>query len=121
MQRISEWRNGISKYAVEVVNDHFRAEEMTETEISRFVTTQLGRGLPFVSLQTSFDPVSGIAVSLSILYSQTHLNYQNRSVRDDSKDPSYFAPFRITSSGLANWLESSGIHPMVPWGWPLSL
>lgn len=65
MQRLAEWRNGISKSALEVLEEYFHDEEMTETEIAQYVTSQLSRGLPFVSQSTTFDPASGIPVSIT--------------------------------------------------------
>ena len=65
MQRASEWRNGMSRRALEVVEDHFNSESMTPTEVAGFASSQVGRGLPFLSVSTVFDPKSGLPVSWS--------------------------------------------------------
>ncbi|KAK7683267.1 hypothetical protein QCA50_013529 [Cerrena zonata] len=62
MQRICEWRNGINKFALEVLADLFQSEDMTEAEISQYVSSQIGKGLPFISVKTTFDPASGLPI-----------------------------------------------------------
>lgn len=66
MQRIAEYRNGLSRYASEVVVDELRDREMGPKEAARFVKAQVGPGLPFLSIKTDYNPVTKTAVRIHI-------------------------------------------------------
>lgn len=62
MQRASEWRHGFCKAAEAALAQCFKTEKMSETEIGQYAAYQVGRGLPFLSVSTTFDPVTGAVV-----------------------------------------------------------
>lgn len=66
MQRVAEYRNGLSRCASEVIIDVIRDKEMCPKDTGHYVKTQLGPGFPFISIKTDYDPVTKTAVSICI-------------------------------------------------------
>lgn len=54
----------MSKHSVRDAGDLFREQGMGPVEIAKHVSELLSRGLPFLSLKTTFDPTTGKAVSI---------------------------------------------------------
>ncbi|KAK7684405.1 hypothetical protein QCA50_012352 [Cerrena zonata] len=57
-QRVAEWKHGMSKQALDIIAKKITIEGFDEDDTAEFVAQQLKPGLPFISLTTTYYPVS---------------------------------------------------------------